>query len=260
MSGIMLFIPMYQCEHQIARTLRSLVPVQQHFNEILIVDNCSADGSVARASEAASTLTKTRVTLVRNDRNYHFGGSHKIAFDYALAHGFDHMAILHGDDQADINDLIPLLQAEAHCRVDMLLGSRFHPAARRIGYSWFRTLGNQIINRIASVVVRHAIDDTGAGLSVYARCAFADQAYQHFPDDLTFNAYHLFYGLRTRRRVVFFPVTWREQDQISNARVMRQGMQLIAMMLRYILSDHAWCIRTALQPRSYRVVFSASAI
>ena len=39
------------------------------------------------------------VSLLRNDDNYGLGGSHKVAFEYAVEHDFDYVIVLHGDDQ-----------------------------------------------------------------------------------------------------------------------------------------------------------------
>lgn len=235
MPGITVFIPMYNCEKQIGRVLRSLEPVQERFTEILIVDNRSTDGSAAVAQQAMKAFTRTTVTLVQNDRNYHFGGSHKIAFDYALKSRADHLLILHGDDQADINDILPLITSGEYAQNDITLGARFHPNSKLIGYSKFRTYGNIAVNLMASVVTGRMIYDTGAGLNIYARGSFVDRDYLTFPNDLTFSTCLLFDCIRKKYSFHFFPLSWREEDQVSNARVMRQGMKIVLMMVRYAL-------------------------
>ena len=259
MSRILLFIPMYNCERQIGRVLRSVVPISRYFSEVLIIDNFSTDGSLDAAQVTIPLVRETKVTLIQNEKNYHFGGSHKLAFDYALSKGFDHVAILHGDDQADIQDLVPILAAGSYRDADIILGARFHPKATLIGYSRLRTYGNGIVNLFASLVTRRRIYDTGAGISIYARTALTDGAYRYFPDDLTFNAYHLFYALRCGFTVDFFPIHWREEDQVSNARVFRQGVQLLAMMWRYASTKNAWYLRTTPSTRGYRVIVEQSA-
>lgn len=34
----------------------------------------------------------------------------------------------------------------------------------------------------------------------------------------------------------FFPLTWREDDQISNAKVFKQGVHIIKMTIKYIFN------------------------
>lgn len=38
------------------------------------------------------------------------GGSHKVAFNYAIENNFDYIIVLHGDDQGSISDMIPVLK------------------------------------------------------------------------------------------------------------------------------------------------------
>ena len=57
-----------------------------------------------------STADVERVDVYkRQDQNYGLGGSHKVAFGYAAAHGYEHLVVLHGDDQGAIVDLLPIL-------------------------------------------------------------------------------------------------------------------------------------------------------
>lgn len=50
------------------------------------------------------------VKLLRKDKNYGLGGSHKVSFNYAIENGFDYVIVLHGDDQGHISNLVPYLK------------------------------------------------------------------------------------------------------------------------------------------------------
>lgn len=56
------------------------------------------------------------VTLLRNDENYGLGGSHKVAFDYALNNAYDYVVVLHGDDQGSIANLLPYLRSREYAQ------------------------------------------------------------------------------------------------------------------------------------------------
>ncbi len=88
------------------------------------------------------------MTLVRNNENYGLGGSHKVAFSYAIKNEFDYMIVLHGDDQGRIQDMLPLLQSGKYKNYDACLGGRFAPGSSLEGYSKFRTFGNRVFNII----------------------------------------------------------------------------------------------------------------
>lgn len=176
MNGrVLLFIPVYNCEKQIYRVLDKVdAKVQACIAEIIVIDNQSRDGTVQAAIAAARRLS-VKTTILRNRQNYSLGGSIKRAFLYALENGFDAMVTLHGDDQADIRDLLPSLENAAWRNNDLVIGARFHPQSRLSGYSWFRRIGNRGLNLVCAAVCRCRVDDLIAGLNLYRRSFFHDR-------------------------------------------------------------------------------------
>ncbi|MCQ2031181.1 glycosyltransferase family 2 protein, partial [Stutzerimonas zhaodongensis] len=224
-SKILVFIPAYRCENQIIRVINQFDDrVQALVDTVMVVDNRSPDSTLEKAIECGrSVLHNCNFIAWINDDNYGLGGSHKAAFRYAIEHGFDHLVVLHGDDQADIRDLIPLLEEGVHLDVDCLLGARFMRGSQLKGYSWFRTYGNRLYNALFSAVALRAIYDLGSGLNIYRLVGYRDFYYKSFPDDLTFNYVMLMASYHRKQIVRFFPITWREEDQISNVKLFRQA-------------------------------------
>lgn len=170
--------------------------------------------------------------IIRNDENYSLGGSHKVAFNYAIDHGFSHVVVLHGDDQSDIRDLLPELEARNHERYDSLLGSRFMRGSRRFGYSTFRTLGNYGLNAITSLMVGQSISDQGSGLNLYSTRYLHSKFYMSFDNGMTFPNMMFFYGQYVKSRFRFFPITWREEDQTSHAKAVSQALRVLDIVRR----------------------------
>jgi dolichol-phosphate mannosyltransferase len=241
MEQILVFIPMYNCEKQIGRVLAQFDnAICSLVSELLVVDNCSTDGSTAAATKGMSALIGLRARLVRNDGNYGLGGSHKVAFNYALENGFDYCVILHGDDQAHIADLIPLIAQGAHRHVDCLLGARFMKGSRLAGYSRLRTWANKGFNLLYSAATRRRLFDLGSGLNLYATEPLRDRFYLRLADDLTFNYTLILASVAKGWRLQFFPLTWREDDQISNARLFRQAFKTLGIVARFAISPSAF--------------------
>lgn len=238
MDKLLLFIPMYRCEQQIPRVVRRIAALGEDmslFSEVLIVDNRSPDGSVAAAAAALPCL-RIPARIVRNRENYGLGGSHKVAFRYAAEHGFDGVVVLHGDDQGDIADLVPYLKDGTAASLDSLLGSRFAKGARTVNYSRFRIFGNRVFNAVFSLCTGRRVTDLGAGLNYYRTDYLRSEFYLSFPNDLTFNVYLLLYGIHSRSRFAFFPLTWREEDQISNAKLAAQTRRMLRLLLQYLFA------------------------
>ncbi len=248
MTGrILLFIPAYNCGRQLPRVLAQLTPeVQRMFDEVLVVDNRSGDDTLAAAESALRDLHDVRSTLLRNDENVGLGGSHKVAIGHALDGGFDYCVVLHGDDQASIADVVPLLLSGSHLEQDALLGSRFMTGARLDGYSAIRTVGNRVFNVLFSAVARRRLLDLGSGLNVFRVAAFADGSHLRLADDLTFNYDLILLAARRGWSMRFFPISWREEDQRSNVKMLAQSRRMVALLARFardpekaVAADHS---------------------
>lgn len=231
---ILLFIPMYNCASQISRVVAQLTPeLCTLFSEVIVVDNRSTDGGLNAAVTALSKLAGLSTKVLLNDANYGLGGSHKVAFDYALANAFDYIVVLHGDDQGSIGDISPLISAGIHREVDCLLGARFMKGSRLRGYRLSRTLGNRVFNCLYSVASGTRIYDLGSGLNMYGVAALADRSYLRCPDDLTFNYQMILRSIAAKQRLRFFPLEWREDDQISNVKLVRQSLRVLNIAFQH---------------------------
>lgn len=241
---LLVFIPAYNCEKQLPRVLDQLLDsrVAPWVWECLVVNNRSTDGTEAAARAWMDAHPEAPVTLMRNDRNYGLGGSHKVAFNYAAAHGYGHLVVLHGDDQGAIADLLPLLESGEYRRYDCCLGSRFMKGSRIQGYSALRVVGNYAFNLLFSLVAGRKITDLGSGLNLYAVAPLKKGYYTKFPDTLYFNDCMILALCHLKQKVLFFPISWREEDQVSNNKLTSFGVSLLGLCGRFLLDpdDFVW--------------------
>ena len=241
---ILVFIPAYNCARQISRVIDQFDErVVKLVNEVLVVDNGSTDDTADAAQKALAgsrALAGVTRTIRRNRANYNLGGSHKVAFNYAIDHGFDYVIVLHGDDQGDIRDVVPWLEKGAHRRVDSLLGARFMRGSSLVNYSFVRIMGNHVFNTLFSIVLGRWLSDLGSGLNVYSTAFLKPRFYLRFPNALTFNYYLLAYSVLSGASLAFFPLTWREEDQMSNVRMMRQTMRTFDVLRQLVFTRAAF--------------------
>lgn len=240
---ILLFIPCYNCEKQIVRVLKQLdAMVMQYISQVLIVNNCSTDGTEDAARDYLAQHDLPAV-LVRNDENYGLGGSHKVAFLYAINYGFDYIITLHGDDQGRIKDFIPLLASGQYRQYDCCLGARFMNGSKLIGYGKIRILGNYAFNFLFSAVVRKKVKDLGSGLNMYKVASLISRYYMKYPDTLYFNDLMILASCYYKQNMMFYPISWREEDQISNNKLWSFSISLLKMLWHYTMNQEQYLKR-----------------
>lgn len=235
-ARVLLAVPAYNCAPQIGRVLDAVARTAiDSVDKVVVIDNRSTDGTADVAADRVAALGE-RFAVWRNAENYGLGGTHKVAFTHALDNGYDHVAILHGDDQADASEL-PRLVARAAAEPDAaaVLGSRFSRGSKRVGYSRTRTIGNLGINALFSAVALRPSVDLGSGLNVFATAPLRDRAFLEFDDRITFNIDLLLHYFSRRAKLVYEPITWSEADQVSNARNLQVGSTAVRKLVRWRL-------------------------
>lgn len=238
MDKILLFIPMYNCENQIIRVLNQIDDtILNYISEVIVVNNKSIDNGESVVIDYCRKHDELPLKLLRNDENYGLGGSHKVAFEYAIDNSFDYVIVLHGDDQGAICDLLPALKTKSYRKYDCYLGARFASESKLIGYSKIRIVGNLFFNFIFSMAMRRKIFDLGAGLNMYSVDILKSRYYYTYPDNLTFNVYMLMAVKSYNQSYAFFPLTWRETDQVSNAKVLSQAIKTLKMLVKYTINE-----------------------
>jgi glycosyltransferase involved in cell wall biosynthesis len=102
-----------------AATIGAVVAAARNYAEVLVVDDCSRDGTPERAEEAGATV-------VRNPHNLGYEGTLNHGFEVALARGFDCMVTLDADGEHDPELLAAYRDALVGQQVPLVLGRRPH--------------------------------------------------------------------------------------------------------------------------------------
>ena len=217
---ILIAIPAYNCAPQITRVLEEIDDkLASRVAEIAVIDNGSPDDTIQKALKYKKNGRLKNLHVYQNINNYNLGGTHKVAFLKAERESFTHVLILHGDNQAKSDEGNLLIDfALAHPDQQTVLGSRFSKESDLHGYDWKRIYGNKTLNFIYSAVTLRSCKDLGSGLNLFAMKDMHKRTYLEFADKLTFN-FELLLDLVGRKvNFAYYPITWREEDQVSNAR------------------------------------------
>lgn len=240
---ILVAIPAYNCEKQIGRVIKGFdAPLLARVSKVIVIDNISSDGTVEAAKRAIKELATDKIEVWQNKSNYNLGGTHKVAFLNGEKMEMDYVAILHGDDQAKTEELNRLIDvAEKKPELGAILGCRFMKGSHLVGYDWKRIWGNRAINTAYSIVALRSSKDLGSGLNLFRLKDLADHRYLGFGDTITFNIDLLLDYYQKKTPLEFVPISWREEDQVSNARNFKVGTTAIKKLLkwRFNMADYA---------------------
>lgn len=233
---ILVAIPCYKCPVQIPRVIEEFdASLLERIEKVMVIDNQSPDDTAAAAVE---TIRKRgfepKFMVVRNNENYNLGGSHKVAFNFALQNGFDYVAILHGDNQAKTQELNRLIdEIDKNESLGVALGARFMRGSKLTGYAPSRIWGNRGLNALFSLVTFRTTKDLGSGLNIFKMADLSDKTYLFFSDSLAFNVDLLLDYYRKKTKLKFVPISWSETDQVSNARNFKIGWMILKKLFRW---------------------------
>jgi glycosyltransferase involved in cell wall biosynthesis len=154
-------LPAYNAAETLERTVMQLDRSVVH--DIVIVDDASTDGTVARAEGIG-------LTPIRHDTNLGYGGNQKTCYAAALDLGADIIVMVHPDYQYSPR-LVPAMAAMIACgEYDLVLGSRIlaqNSIAR--GMPRYKYVANRALTFVENVVIRQKLSEYHTGLRAYSR-------------------------------------------------------------------------------------------
>jgi glycosyltransferase involved in cell wall biosynthesis len=151
MRELSVIIPCYNEERTIAELL-SKVLVQSSVGEVIIIDDCSTDGSL----EIIRSISDERIRIVVQDSNQGKGAA--VSKGLKLA-SLEFSVIQDADLEYDPSEYSALLGPLLSHRADVVFGSRFaNSGSRRALYYWHR-LGNNLLTTLSNMATNIDLTD-----------------------------------------------------------------------------------------------------
>jgi glycosyltransferase involved in cell wall biosynthesis len=144
-----------------ARYIGSVIlQARQHADEVIVVDDGSADNTTSVARLAGATV-------VRHEKNEGYGSTIRRLLSEARQRRADILVVLDADAQHN-PDEIPRLVEGITGGADIVIGSREMQANKIAGY---RRLGQRFLSRMTGIASRKRLSDTESGFRAYSRKA-----------------------------------------------------------------------------------------
>lgn len=168
---VLVFIVAYNAERTIAEVLQRIpAALSAYDTEVLVIDDGSGDATFEKAAAYERTNSSAfKVRVLSSPVNQGYGGNQKLGYQYAILHGFDAVALLHGDGQyapEKLPDLIELLFRE---NADAVLGSRMMRGGNALagGMPLYKWIGNRCLTALQNCILGLDLSEYHSGFRVY---------------------------------------------------------------------------------------------
>src|SRR4051812_39661773 len=187
---VLIFIVAYNAARTIEEVLNR-IPSSLHSSavEVLIIDDSSADDTFVEGLRFQHQRPPFQITVLRTPENQGYGGNQKLGYRYAIDHGFDIVALLHGDGQYAPEKLPDLIEPFLTEDADAVFGSRMinKQDALKGGMPLYKWVGNQVLTTFQNLMLGTRLSEFHSGYRLYATRALQQVPFERNSNDFHFD-------------------------------------------------------------------------
>ena len=202
-------MPAYNAEATLERTVRDIP--QDAVDEILLVDDCSTDGTVA-------TARRLGLSVVQHRTNGGYGANQKTCYLEALQRGADYVVMIHPDYQYDSRVVGTAVEFLRLGICDVVLGSRIRTRQEALegGMPRYKYVANRILTTCENIALGQNLGDFHSGFRAYRREVLETIPFLSNSDDFVFDSQFLAQAVHFGFRIGDIPVPVRYFDEASS--------------------------------------------
>jgi glycosyltransferase involved in cell wall biosynthesis len=204
--------------------------------EILVVDDASKDGTFAIGAEYKQAHPDVAMTVLRNEHNQGYGGNQKVGYSYAIAQGFDYVALVHGDGQYAPEELPKLMAPLVNGDAEAVFGSRMlEPmAALRGGMPLYKYVGNRILTTLQNAMLGSRLSEFHSGYRVYSVKALRRVPFRLNSNDFHFDTEIIIQMMNSGSKILELPIPTYYGDEICRVNGMRYAKDVLWATLQNV--------------------------
>ncbi|MCC6298633.1 MAG: glycosyltransferase family 2 protein [Anaerolineales bacterium] len=226
--NLSVIIPVYNEVNNI-REILTRVQRTKLAQEIVVVDDGSTDGTRAVLDKLNG---KGKVRVILHERNQGKGAA--VATGMKAATG-DVLLIQDADLEYDPRDYPNLLLPIIEGRAEVVYGSRFLGAPRRVAMFWHQ-VANQLLTFMTNVLYDSILTDMETGYKVFKREVIENMKIrsQRFNFEPEFTAKIL----KRKRRIFEVPITFNPRDYSEGKKIgLKDAFEAVWALMRYRVMD-----------------------
>lgn len=208
----LVIIPTFNERDHVLPLIQAISSLEDSF-AILFVDDNSPDGTADLIHEYAASRGSTRkVHLLSRPRKQGLGSAYRDGFRWALARAFDPIFQMDADfshDPAVLPNMLRSLET-----VDIVLGSRYIPGGRTIGWPMHRLCLSRFANLYAKRLTGSRVSDLTGGFKGFRKAALEKIVQGRIgAEGYAFQIQTTVFAERQGCRIAEIPITFKDREK-----------------------------------------------
>jgi glycosyltransferase involved in cell wall biosynthesis len=237
---IAIFIVTYNAANTLRQVLdRIPESVWKKVEEVFVFDDESQDDTFLVGIGYKALYGNAKLSVFRNEKNLGYGGNQIRGYKYAIAQGYDIVALLHGDGQYAPEALPELLAPLEAGEADAVFGSRMmvKGGALRGGMPLYKYVGNKILTHIENGVLGTSLSEFHSGYRIYSCHALKRIPFEQNTHDFHFDTQIIIQLHAAGLRIVERPIPTYYGDEICHVNGMRYAKDVLVSVAEYQLHE-----------------------